>query len=236
MTETRGTVALTSGPLRVSLPTVAGLAPSAPDAYREALPAALFDAIAQIAHIADEDAEHVQSASVCIEEGLVSTTNRNVILQAYHGLNMPTMMLPKRFCNTVVKSGKTIVGMGHGPSSFTVFFNDNSWLKTQLMDAEPLPYSKVCTYTGAFATMPDIWEALDNVMPFRGNTDAVNMRDRFIATETASYDCDGWTHICRINADYLKSCRQHIENYAIDNGKFYFYKGNVRGVIALMDG
>jgi len=51
MTETRGTVALTSGPLRVSLPTVQGLVPASPDGYKEALPAALFDAIAQIAFL-----------------------------------------------------------------------------------------------------------------------------------------------------------------------------------------
>jgi hypothetical protein len=234
MTETRGTVALTSGPLRVSLPTVPGLQPSAPDAYREALPAALFNAIGQIAFLADEDAEHIQSASICIDEGLVSTTNRNVILQAYHGLNMPTMMLPKRFVGAVLKTGKTIVGMGHGERSFTVFFEDGSWLRTALMDAEPLPYSKVCAYAGSWRAMPEIWEALETIMPFRGNTDAVNMRDKFIATETASYDCDGWTHICRINADYLKQCKPLIEQFAIDNGKFYFYKGNVRGVIALM--
>ena len=238
MTETRGTVALTSGPLRVSLPTVQGLAPSAPDAYREALPGALFDAIAQISHIADEDAEHVQSASICIEEGLVSTTNRNVILQAYHGLNMPAMMLPKRFVKAVTdaigKFNKTIVGMGHGVASFTVFFDDNSWLKTQLMDAEPLPYSKVCAKEGGFKPLPDIWEALDNVMPFRGNTDAVRFEDDAIKTDTASYEQILGERI-KINADYLKSCKPHIENYAIDNGKFYFYKGNVRGVIALME-
>lgn len=236
MTETRGTVALTSGPLRVSLPTVAGLQPSQPDAYREALPAALFDAIAQITHIADEDAEHIQSASICIEEGLVSTTNRNVILQAYHGLNLPTLMLPKRFVTAVLKTGKTIVGIGHSERSFTVFFDDNSWLRTQLADAVPLPYSKVCTRDGPWQEMPDIWDALENMMPFRGNTAAVKLGTGSLYTDTASYEVQWpWASVTRINADYLKQCKPHIEHFAIDNGKFYFYKGNVRGVIALMD-
>lgn len=234
MTETRGTVALTSGPLRVSLPTVAGLQPSAPDAYREALPAALFDAIAQVAFLADEDAEHIQSASICVHEGLVSATNRNVILQAHHGLDLPTMMLPKKFCGTVAKVGKPIVGMGCSDRSFTVFFDDNSWLRTALMDAEPLPYSKVCGYAGAWRAMPDVWEALENVMPFRGNTDSVRFDENTVRTDTASYDCVLGAS-ARINADYLKQCKPHIEQFAIDNGKFYFYKGDVRGVIALMD-
>lgn len=234
MTETRGTVALTSGPLRVSLPTVAGLQPSEPDAYREALPAALFDAIAQIAFLADEDAEHLQSASICIEEGLVSTTNRNVILQSYHGLNLPTLMLPKRFVTAVLKTGKPIVGIGHGTASFTVFFDDNSWLRTSLMDCEPLPYAKVCAKEGGFKPLPDIWEALETIMPFRGNTDAVKFEDDAVKTDTASYEQILGERI-RINADYLKQCKPHIEHFAIDNGKFYFYKGNVRGVIALMD-
>lgn len=234
MTETRGTVSLTSGPLRVNLPTVEGLVPAAPDGYAQALPTALFDAIALVSHIADEDAEHIQSASICIEEGLVSTTNRQIILQAYHGLNLPTMMLPKRFVTSVLKTGKPIVGMGHSDRSFTVFFDDNSWLKTQLMDAEPLPYSKVCSKDGGFKPLPDIWEALETIMPFRGNHAWVRFEDDAIKTETASYEQILGERI-KINADYLKQCKPHIENYAIDNGKFYFYKGNVRGVIALMD-
>lgn len=234
MSELRGVVNVNSGPLRVNLPTVAGLAPSAPDGYYSELAPALFEAIALIANIADEDAEHIQSASVCVSEGLVSTTNRNVILQAYHGLNMPTLMLPKRFISRVLSVGKPIKGFGCSERSFTVFFDDKSWLRTMVMDAEPLPYAKVCEWPGPWQPMPDIWEALEAIMPFRGNSDAVEICDSRLQTPTASYQAPWDEPSIRINADYLKAVKPHVEQFAIDNDKFYFYKGNVRGVVALM--
>jgi hypothetical protein len=236
MSELRGVVSVNSGPLRVTLPTVAGLPASTPDGYYSELAPALFEAIAQVAHIADEDAEHIQSASICVSEGLVSTTNRNVIMQAYHGLNLPTLMLPKKFVTRVLSVGKAIKGFGCSDNSFTVFFEDNSWLRTSTMDAEPLPYSSVCAWNGEWFPMSDIWEGLDNVMPFRGNSDAIRLSDMRMETPTASYAVE-WSVShpeIRINADYLKAVKPYVEHFAIDNGKFYFYKGNVRGVVALM--
>lgn len=235
MSELRGTVTVNSGPLRVNLPTVAGLVPSAPDGYRADLGPGLFEAIGLIQHIADEDAEHIQSASICVQEGWVSSTNRNVILQAFHGLNLPTMMLPVRFVKRVNSVGKGIKGFGHSDSSFTVFFDDNSWMRTQLMEAEPLPYARVCNWDGPWQAMPDIWEALDNVIPFRGNSDAVEVCDSRIQTPTASHDAPWEEPNIRVNADYLKAVKPFMENYAVDKGKLYFYKQPVRGVIALME-
>lgn len=237
MTETRGTVALTSGPLRVSLPTVAGLQASAPDAYKEALPAALFDAIAQIQHIAVDEDDYVECTAICVQENFVTAMNksRSVILQAYHGLNMPTFMLQKRFVTRVNSVGKPIVGMGHSHSGFTVFFDDRSWLRTNVLDIAPPEYERVFAHCkNQWKPLPDIWEALETIMPFRGNTDAVRFEDDAVKTDTASYE-QILGECIRINADYLKQCKPHIEQFAIDNGKFYFYKGNVRGVIALMD-
>lgn len=233
MTSAHGTITVKSGPFTAKLPTVDGLQPSAPDGYVQPLGPELFAAIAQIANISDEDSEHVQTASVCVSEGMVSTTNRNVILQAWHGINLPTMMLPKRFVGAVVKSGKTIVGIGHSDNSLTVFFEDNSWLRTITMDAEPLPYSQVCAWAGPWAAFPDIWEAVDTIMPFRGNTDAVRLEDGAVRTDTASHDAE-WVGSVRCNADYLKAVKPHLVNFAVDSGKMYFYNGNVRGVIALM--
>lgn len=234
MSELRGVVSVTSGPLRVSLPTVVGLAPCAPDGYRADLGPGLFEAIGLIQHIADEDAEHIQSASICVQEGWASSTNRNVILQAYHGLNLPTMMLPVRFVKRVNSVAKQIKGFGHSDRSFTVFFDDNSWMKTQLMDAEPLPYARVANWDGPWLDMPDIWEALENVMPFRGNSDAVTFNTDAVQTPTASYECSLGA-IAKINADYLKAVKPFCDKFAIDKSKLYFYKQPVRGVIALME-
>lgn len=233
MSELRGLITVKSGGFTAKLPTVEGLVAAQPDGYYAALGPDLFEAIALIDHISIEDAEHIQTASICVQEGMVSSTNRNVILQAWHGLNLPTMMLPKRFVARVVSSGKSIVGYGHSATSFTVFFDDNSWLKTQLAEAEPLPYSTVCEWAGPWQPFPDIWEAVDAVMPFRGDTAALRLVDGAAQTDTAQHECD-WSGEVRLNGDYLKTIKPYCDQYAIDNGKLYFYKDNVRGVLALM--
>lgn len=234
MTSSYGTITVKSGPFTAKLPTVVGLLPSAPDGYVQPLGPELFAAIAQIAAISDEDADHVQSANICVSEGMVSTTNRHIILQAWHGINLPTMMIPKRFVSAVIKSGKPIVGIGHSDNSFTVFFDDNSWLRTIVSEGTVPPYESYCNWTGSWLPFPDIWEAVDTIMPFRGNSDAVRLEDGAVKTDTASHDAD-WTGAVRLNADYLKAVKPHLVNFAIDSGKMYFYNGNVRGVIALMN-
>lgn len=238
MSELRGVISLASGPLRVNLPTVEGLAPSQPDNWLAPLSAELFDAVAAIQHVADEDAEFIEATCICLSDGLASAVNetRSIIMQVYHGISMPTMMVPVRFFKRLAQCGKVPTGFGFtADRSLTVYFDDNSWLRTALGACAPLPYSKVLDGGSSFAAMPDIWEPLETIMPFRGNTAAVTLSVGMVKTATASHDAPWTTDCILINADYLKQAKPFCEHFAIDNGKFYFYKGNVRGVIALMD-
>lgn len=238
LSNVRGMVTLNGGALRVNLPTLKEQLHNAqPDGYYAPLDPKLLETVGSIVGIADDNAEYIEAASICIEEGLASALNsrREVLLQAYHGLNMPTMMIPVSFFKRLLALPALPTGWGHSERSFTVFFDNNSWVKTQLNDCQPLPYSAVVSWDGEWQNMPDIWEALETVMPFRGNSVSVRFGTGSVYTDTANHDAQWpWSNVIRINADFLKSVKSHIEHFAIDDKKFYFKKGNVRGAIMLM--
>lgn len=80
-----------------------------------------------------EGAEKIVNASVQMRSNSVVSSNGNVILEAWHGVDMPPLQIvPKTFITALSKIKKTITRFGCSTDSFTVWFEDNSWLKTQL--------------------------------------------------------------------------------------------------------
>lgn len=67
------------------------------------------------------------------------STNGNVILEAWHGYDMPPgVVIPKAFADAVCKTSKKIACFGFSDQSFTVHFEDGCWIKT-LQYTEPIP-------------------------------------------------------------------------------------------------
>lgn len=80
-----------------------------------------------------EGAEKVINASVQLRNGSVISSNGMVIIEAWHGIAMPPqIIIPKMFVTALGKIKKPIARFGGNDFGFTLWFEDGSWLKTQI--------------------------------------------------------------------------------------------------------
>lgn len=82
--------------------------------------------------LAVEGADKVINASVQMRNQSVIASNGTTILEAWHGIEMPPLQIvPKTFITAINKTKKNLTRFGCSPDSFTVWFEDGNWLKTQ---------------------------------------------------------------------------------------------------------
>jgi hypothetical protein len=88
-----------------------------------------------------DGATKVVNASIQIRNGSCLASNGNVIIEAWHGVSMPDLLIvPKAFAVALHKAinsqGKSLYRVGFGSDSLTTHFEDGAWLKTQLWPSD----------------------------------------------------------------------------------------------------
>lgn len=91
-----------------------------------------------IGGLAQENSQYVLTSSVLLRSGSMATTDRMMVLEYWHGLNVPTLVLPKAFVTAIGKVDKPLTSFGFSENSVTFYFEDGSWIRTQLY-GEPWP-------------------------------------------------------------------------------------------------
>lgn len=126
------------------------------------------DAVAAVGVLANEDAQHVLMASVLMNGASVISTNRVMLLEYWHGLDLPfNIPLPKEFVTALVKCKKNLTGFGFSRSSATFYFEDGCWLRTQLYSDEWPDVSRILNREANLWNIdPQFFKALESVAPF----------------------------------------------------------------------
>lgn len=157
----------------------------------------LADALRAVSSIAAKSAESVAASSVLLQAGSAVATNCHVILEYWHGLSLPSnIIIPKSSATIIGKMDKDISGFGYSDRSFTVYYADNSWIKTQLYaTSEWAPYQDVLDMQGVwFHPIPErLFEALEYLQPFGEHVFFRQAGDTFIAS-TSRHEGDGATY------------------------------------------
>lgn len=87
-----------------------------------------------------ESGEQVMQVSFLARNASTTVTDRNIIVQHFHGVGFaPEMVIPRRFAVEFCKIKKNVVAYGYSDSSLTVHFEDGSSLRTQLHRREDWP-------------------------------------------------------------------------------------------------
>lgn len=141
-----------------------------------------------------EKSQHVITASLLLQGGSMIATDRSLIAEFWHGIDLPPgLIIPKVAVNAIAKEKKKLAQLGFSNTSVTFWFEDYSWIKTQ-MHAEPWPD------TSQFFVKPanpkpiakKLVEAVEAVAPFTkdgfiyfGNESVASHRDN---SEGATHD------------------------------------------------
>lgn len=186
-----------------------------------------------------ENSQRVVTASALLRSGSILATNGQVLLEYWHGIDLPPgLIVPKLFINALCRITKDIVGFGYSDTTFTVYFDDESWLKTQLYnerwpncdDILARPHSPQLLPVGFF-------DALGTVMNFIEDG-RVRLRNGKIHTHQdditgASYEVEGLNANVVFNAKHLKLLDGIIKtiDFTGNKGVSFFYGDNIRGAL-----
>lgn len=118
-----------------------------------------------------EGATAVQYAALTTLDGSIVGTNGRVLIEAYHGIPTPPgLIIPKQFFIALNKVQKPLAGFGFTETSFTVHFEDDSWIRTQLyVNERPLPIDTMIGWlnTARRSELPkEFFTAIEAVAPF----------------------------------------------------------------------
>ena len=126
------------------------------------------EAVEAVGVLASENAQHVLTASVLMNGQSVISTNRVMLLEYWHGLDLPpNIPLPKQFVAALVKQKKNLIGFGFSRSSATFYFDDNCWLRTQLYSDEWPDVGNILNrQANLWPIDPNFFKAVEAIIPF----------------------------------------------------------------------
>ncbi len=219
------------------------LPPAMPDPPIAEIDNRLREAFEVCGLLQTDNAQTIYGLSILLNgQSMISSLSGQMIVEYWHGINLPQgMAIPKALIAPLSKINKKLTKLGCSPFSITLYFEDESWIKSQLY-AEAWPnVSRVFDCKANLEQFPaDFWTALAAVSPFTEGL--VYLRDGKLHSHAqestgASYDLSGmvgsWCYPARQLA-LLRSFATHVDFQAqTANGHCLYAIGkNARAVIA----
>jgi len=190
-----------------------------------------------------EGATLVHETSVLLCANSAYGTDGKAIVEYWHGTNLPDMILPRAFCAAVVKAKSKLVGFGYGNgSSVTFYFDDMSWLKTQLYaEGYPMQARNVLNVTANPLPLPaDFVTAVQAVAAFSEDGSFI-IEDGKVAAffqgneSAAEYDVKDLSTVRRLrfNASSIAKVAEHMKlaDFNTDPDKLLWFGDSVRGAV-----
>jgi hypothetical protein len=203
------------------------------------------EAVEAVGVLASENAQHVLTASVLMNGQSVVSTNRVMILEMWHGLDLPpNIPLPKQFVAALVKQKKNLTGFGFSSCSATFYFEDGCWLRTQLYSDEWPDVSSILErQANLWSIDPNFFKSLEAVMPFSedGNiySDTNLLKSHADEGVGATFECAGIPKGFVYPAKQLMLMKPYVQkiDYMADGGAkasycLVFQGECLRGVIS----
>lgn len=213
-----------------------------PDAPGYPATSDVIDAIWKVAGLAETKAETVLEGSIQLNSGSCIATDRRVIMEAWHGVDMPTLLIPRVAANVLHKIKGKLISFGFSKETLTFHFDDNTWVRTQLYQDKPIHIAR--QFHGEFNPRPVpslLFEAAKKVAPF-STSGSIFIKDGFIRSHPPGTQEKGSElslplddiHAPR-NYDYddLKLIQKHVTHWdeTTRDNCTYFQGDSLRGLI-----
>ena len=194
-----GRLSIKSGKFKAVVPCLdpALMQTALPDPQIVGITNAFKEAVEAVGVLASENAQHILTASVLMNGPSVISTNRVMIMEFWHGLDLPpNVPLPKQFVAALAKQKKNLTGFGYSNCSATFYFDDGCWLRTQLYNDEWPDVSSILNREANLWTIDTgFFKALDAIEPFSEDGNVYSelnlLRSHADEGVGASYECAG---------------------------------------------
>lgn len=247
-------IVLKSGKFKANIPCIDPnlLSSRFPDAPVAQIDDRLKAALACIDVIKIENGQRVELLSFLLNGQSVISTDGKILIEYWHGIDLPTLTIPRILIPVITNNSKKLASFGFSQTSVTFYFEDNSWVKSQLYSAE-YPLETVQTILGKSsnpsAIPPDFFKALDAVAGFSNTGTVYFHRDKLcshkIEEAGATHEVIGLPNGPVYSFKYLamlKGLAEKVDFGVSANGSvhsentsghlLFFFGKNVRGVVA----
>jgi hypothetical protein len=236
---------VTSGEFRAFIPCVAfdKLPMMAPDPAQWLADGRLLDALGVVSSLVADNAATLVQAAIQLCGRTVRATDTEVILEAWHGIDMPPgLLIPKAAANAWIKCGKKPVRFGYSAESITLWYEDNSWIKTQLFNNAQMPNMDAIlnVANNPWPTPKGLFEAAASITPFSTSgiayfEDKGVMRTKNVDTPLlANINVGGLPAGLAFKLKSLKTIAPYAKSIDFTASKKFalFFSDSVRGAIA----
>lgn len=93
-------------------------------------------AINAVSVLTSDEGQTIHTTSILVRPNSTVATNGYIIFEYWHGFNLPTVAVPKALASALANIDKKVSGLGFSDNSVSFFFEDNSWIKSQLFRDE----------------------------------------------------------------------------------------------------
>lgn len=205
----------------------------------------LRDGLAALEVIKTDNAQRVVTQSFLLNGQSIIATDSKIIMEYWHGINLPSgLAIPKAVMPAIIKANKKLSGFGFSQSSVTFYFEDNSWIRSQLYAEQWPNVGRLLDRQSFPLDVPKgLWEAVDAVEPFTEHgTVYFNkglLQSHHEADKGATYEVpnlpEGPAYAVKY-LDIIKDVADKVDFCIKDNGMngylMMFYSKCVRGIVA----
>lgn len=120
----------------------------------------------------DNDKKKIVECSILLQANSMFATDGACMLEFWHGIDLPTCVLPKSFVSAIMNTKKPLKAFGYSGNSCTFWFEDDSWIKTQLFDESWPDISRVFKECNPEPLPKGFYSALRDIEPFSDGKEA----------------------------------------------------------------
>lgn len=233
-----------SGGFRVVIPCLnpAALPYAAPDPKAGAIDDTIKEGFAVLNPIVSGNGHTVVEASLLLNNNSMVATDRQIMLEYWHGINLPDgLAIPKAAVVAVNKVKAELVGIGVSDRTVTFHYEGGAWIRTQLY-ADPWPDVASVLNKGDFNTavkVPDgFYDGVEAVAPFSAAgevyTTDTGVGSHNTSAVGATYEVKNVPPGLCFGSKHLLTMKDHASKVDLVgvNGISFFYGDRVRGAIS----
>lgn len=193
-----------------------------------------------VAPLLGETAQRAIYAGALLQSGSIVGTNGALLVEFWHGIDLPPgLIVPKAALQAVAKTAKKLTRFGFSPNSATFFFEDDSFIKTQLF-AESYPdYQRIFPATVNPWPLPEgFYEGVKTIQSLSDDRIAYFDAAGLIVkdsqrNQSGSFQIEGLPAGLAFNMDYLNMVESVFKrvDFEAEKGKAVFFGENARGAL-----
>jgi len=211
----------------------------APDATCALVSDSLKHALMVTATLTTENAPSEYLAGVLLQANSAVGTDSAAMIEYWHGIDLPSMLIPRASALAVAKCDKPLVGFGYSGTTATFWFEDGSFIKTRLFENKYPNYKIALDVEGINAwPLPEgLFQAVKLLEPFC-STGNVYFNEGFIysdelESQASTYKLEGVPNDTAFNIKRFLNVLPHATSahFYKEMQRFFFFGTNLRGVL-----